>query len=88
MNFRYYQFPQYGQRLQFAHRIYTILTQSMNGTEAHQTDCVVLEIIISPSVALSGQFSALPEAADHEERQQWKSKDAGHDWDHNRFGGD
>lgn len=59
----------------------------MNRTEADQTDSVVLQIVVPSSVPFSGHFRTLPQAADDEQGEHGKAKDAGHNGDHNRFGG-
>lgn len=64
-----------------------ILTEPMNGTEADEADSVVLEIVIPSPVPLPGHFRTLSQAADDEQGQHGKAKDARHDGDHNRFGG-
>lgn len=64
------------------------LTEPMNRAEAHQTDSVVLHVVVAPPVPLPGHFGAAPQTADDDQREHGKAKDAGHDGDDNRFGGD
>lgn len=62
------------------------LTKPMNWTKSDQADSVVLHIIVAPSVPLPGQLGSTSQAADHNQRQYRKAKDARNDGYDNRFG--
>lgn len=64
-----------------------LLTESMYRTEAHQTDCVILHVVVPAPVPLPGQLGASPQAADDEQRQHGEAKDTGDDGDDNGLGG-
>lgn len=58
------------------------LTEPMNRTISDQANGMILESIVSGSVAFSCQLGSFPQTADDDQRQYREAKDAGHDGDH------
>lgn len=59
----------------------------MYWTKSDQADGMVLHVIVPPPVPLPSQLGSPAQAADDDQGEDGKAKDAGHDGDDDRFGG-